>query len=48
MSNAGYNIDEGSKDYLEGATKFKPVMQKGQMKSTTGSMKLQINMQISL
>ena len=25
MSNAGYNIDEGSKDYLEGASKFKPV-----------------------
>ena len=25
MSSSGYNIDEGSKDYLKGATKFKPV-----------------------
>ncbi len=25
MSGTGYNIDEGSKDYLEGASKFKPV-----------------------
>ena len=25
MSGSGYNIDEGSKDYLEGASKFKPV-----------------------
>jgi hypothetical protein len=25
LSNEGYNIDEGSKDYLEGASKFKPV-----------------------
>jgi len=25
LSNAGYNIDEGSKDYLAGASKFKPV-----------------------
>ncbi len=25
MSNEGYNIGEGSKDYLEGASKFKPV-----------------------
>ena len=25
MSNEGYNIDEGSKDYLEGASKFKPI-----------------------
>jgi hypothetical protein len=25
LSNEGYNIGEGSKDYLEGASKFKPV-----------------------
>lgn len=25
MSDAGYNIDEGSQDYLKGTTKFKPV-----------------------
>jgi hypothetical protein len=25
LSDAGYNIDEGSKDYLAGTTKFKPV-----------------------
>jgi len=25
LSNEGYNIDEGSKDYLVGASKFKPV-----------------------
>lgn len=25
MSSSGYNIDEGSKDYLKGSTKFKPV-----------------------
>jgi hypothetical protein len=25
LSNEGYNIDEGSKDYLEGASKFKPI-----------------------
>jgi hypothetical protein len=55
LSDAGYNIDEGSKDYLEGASKFKPVKvelkvsnAKGQMKSITGSTKLQINMQILL
>jgi hypothetical protein len=25
LSNEGYNIGEGSKDYLEGASKFKPI-----------------------
>jgi hypothetical protein len=25
LSDAGYNIDQGSKDYLQGASKFKPV-----------------------
>src|SRR5881409_294618 len=41
MSNAGYNIDEGSKNYLEGASKFKPVKVELQVSGAKGTDEVQ-------